>query len=95
MKWPELRRPPPAKPGEVNYGFVDRFTFVHFGIGVLYGYLTLGFGWVALLAVGWEVVEDQLKLRVPRVFPHATADTWKNSLGDVLAVLSGWVLLID
>ena len=93
MSRPFLRRPPPAEPGEVNYHFADRFTLVHFGIGLAYGAVPLSFGWVLALAIGWEAVEDQLKAWVPRMFPHATADTWRNSLGDVLAVMGGWTLL--
>lgn len=88
-----LRRPPPAKPGEINYPFADRFTFVHFGIGLAYGVLGLSLGWVLALAIGWEAVENLLKAWLPQMFPHATADTWRNSLGDTLAVMGGWALL--
>lgn len=93
MKLPPARELVRAKPGEVNYGFVDRFTLVHFGIGLVYGLLHLHLGWALLLAIGWELVENILKARVAWIFPHATADTWKNSLGDVLAVMSGWALM--
>jgi hypothetical protein len=85
-----MRWPPPAKPGEVNYDFFDRFTFVHFGIGVAYGALHFPLAWVVALAVAWELVENPLKAYLPFVFPHASADTWKNSSGDTAAVLSGW-----
>lgn len=87
---PRLRRPPPAQPGEVNYDFFDRFTFVHFGIGVAYGVLDLPVAAVAFLAVAWEIVEDILKAYAPILFPHATADTWKNSVGDIAAVCLGF-----
>jgi hypothetical protein len=76
----------------VNYSFVDRFTFVHFGIGVVYGLLHLHLGLAAILAVAWEVVENPLKVRFTFLFPHATADTFQNSVGDIVAVLGGWLV---
>jgi hypothetical protein len=85
-----LRRPPPSKPGEVNYDFVDRFTFVHASIGVVYGLLGLNFVWTFALAVGWELVENPMKAYLPMIFPHASSDTLRNSVGDTLAVLAGW-----
>ena len=87
-----LRWPPAAKPGEINYSFFDRFTFVHFGVGVIYALLHLSFGLSVALAMTWEAVENPLKAYVPKIFPHATADTWQNSLGDCLAVALGWIL---
>ena len=93
MKLPQLRQPPLAKPGEVNYDLFDRFTFAHLCVGIAYGVLHLPFGWVALLAIGWEVIENPLKAYLPFAFPNATADTWRNSVGDSAAVLVGWILL--
>lgn len=83
-----------AAEGEINYHLFDRFTLAHFLIGVGYGLIPLHFGWTLFLAVAWELVEDFLKARLPRIFPHATRDTLRNALGDVLAVLSGWALPI-
>ena len=79
-----------AKKGEINYAFIDRFTFVHFIIGLGYGWLGFSFWLVVLLAVAWELIENPLKAYLPFIFPHATADTFKNSAGDTLAVLFGW-----
>lgn len=86
-KWP---RPAPARPGEINYNTFDRFTLVHFGVGILYAWFKLSCVTAFLLAVGWELVENPLKLWLPILFPHATADTISNSVGDVIAVLFGW-----
>ena len=85
MRWPPL-----AKPGEVNHDCVDRFTFVHATIGVVYGLVGLGFTSACVLAIGWELIENPLKAYVPRVFPNATRDTLRNALCDTLAVLGGW-----
>jgi len=85
-----LRTPRQARPGEVNYGFVDRFTFAHFGIGLVYALLGLNFLIAILLALAWEIIENPLKAHVPSIFPHGTADTLRNSIGDTLAVLAGW-----
>ena len=87
-----MRWPPPAKKGEVNYGFVDRFTFAHFAIGFAYGFLGFGFGATLALALAWEAVENPLKAYLPRLFPHGTADTLANIAGDTVAVLTGWGL---
>lgn len=84
--------PPPAKPGEINYPLVDRFTFAHFAIGLGYGYMEFSFWLALLLAVGWEIVENPLKYYASFMFPHGTCDTLQNVLGDVLAVLGGWAV---
>lgn len=83
-------KPRPAQPGEVNYSAVDRFTLVHFSIGVLYAFMHLPFGAVAFLAIFWEIIENPLKVWFPKLFPHASADTLRNSIGDIVAVIAGW-----
>jgi hypothetical protein len=85
-----MRWPPPSKPGEVNHGFVDRFTVVHASIGVVYGLLGLSVLETVVLAVAWELLENPLKAYLPRLFPHATRDTVSNAIGDLLAVVGGW-----
>jgi|GEM_PF-2357160 len=87
-----LRKPPPAQPGEVNYSLIDRFTLAHFGIGFAYCVLGFGFGITVFLAVAWEILENPLKVHLRFLFPHATADTTQNILGDTIAVLLGWVV---
>jgi hypothetical protein len=87
-----MRRPRPAVPGEINYALLDRFTLIHFGIGVGYGFLGLSFFLVVLMAIAWELVENPLKAYVPFLFPHATSDSLRNSVGDTLAVISGFLV---
>ena len=84
------RMPLPARPGEVNHDFVDRFTFVHAAIGVAYAFLGLGLASTVALAIGWELVENPVKSCMPRLFPHASKDTLRNAVGDTLAVPAGW-----
>ena len=86
----KIARPRSARHGEINYSFVDRFTLVHFSIGLLYGIIGLPFAIGLGLAVVWELIENPLKVYVPKVFPNATADTLRNSFGDTLAVCCGW-----
>lgn len=88
-----MRWPPPSNPGEVNHSTVDRFTLVHASIGVGYGLLGWEILWVLVLAFGWEIVENPLKAYLPRVFPHATRDTLRNAVGDIVAVLTGWAIV--
>ena len=85
-----MLRPPAARPGEINHALIDRFTLAHVSIGAGYALANFSFAIVLVLAVLWEVVEDPLKARLPRLFPNATGDTFRNATGDVLAVLCGW-----
>jgi hypothetical protein len=77
----------------VNHDFVDRFTPIHAGIGATYGLLHLPPAAVLLLALAWELLENPLKAFMPALFPHATRDTLRNMVGDVLAVFCGWALV--
>jgi hypothetical protein len=87
-----MRSPPPAKPGEINYATVDRFTLVHAGIGVAYELLGLSFLLALVLAIAWELIENPLKAYLPWVFPHATHDTLRNSIGDSVALMISWAV---
>jgi hypothetical protein len=87
-----VRWPRKARPGEVNHPPVDRFTLAHAAIGAAYALLGLGLLPVVALALAWELVENPLKAWLPKLFPHATADTLPNSIGDTAAVLLGWTL---
>lgn len=79
-----------ARPGQINGDAFDRFTFVHFGVGVALGMVGAPW-WVALpMAIGWELVENRLKDKFPELFPHATHDTLTNAVMDALAMTTGW-----
>ncbi len=84
---------PKAKKGEVNYNAMDRFTFIHFGIGCLYGFAGLPFWSALVFAVGWELIENYLKIKLTFLFPNPTADTLRNSIFDSIAVVLGWALV--
>ena len=86
-------KPKPSQPGEINYGWVDRFTIVHFLIGCTYGWLNVNVWIMLMLAIGWEVIENALKANLPFIFPHGTADTLKNIIGDCVAVVIGWWII--
>lgn len=79
-----------ARNNEVNFHIVDRFTLVHFGVGVVLG--LIGFKWWAAAgtAIGWEVIERPLKRTIPQIFPHSTQDTFANAAGDATAMVVGW-----
>jgi hypothetical protein len=79
-----------AQPGEINGDMFDRFTIGHLAIGVLLGLVRAPW-WVALpVAIGWELAENPLKDRFPKLFPHASHDTPANAVADVAAVTAGW-----
>jgi len=86
-------KPRPARPGEINYALLDRFTFAHFGIGIGYGLLGFTFNVSIGLAFAWELLENPLKANLPFLFPHATADTFRNIVGDILALTVGWAVV--
>ncbi len=75
---------------QINHSAIDRWTLGHAGVGLLYGVLKVPWWAATILAVGWEVVERPLKRNIPRMFPHASQDTFMNALFDVIAVMVGW-----
>lgn len=85
-----------ARPGEVNYDPVDRFTFAHVGVGAAYRLLGMPFWGAALLGIGWELLERPLRVRgvLRKLKPDAYRyqDTAENALVDALAVMGGWWL---
>ena len=78
----------PTDPNQVP---VDKFTAAHFAVGALTCFLSIPFGYVAMGAVAFELIEDRLKRNNPGIFPVPTADSKNNALVDVGAVLVGWV----
>ncbi len=90
-KW--IWKPVSARRGEVNYSLVDRFTIVHFGIGVFYGLVGFSFSTALVLALTWEFIENPLKANLSFLFPHSSADTVSNMVGDVLALVAGWLIV--
>lgn len=96
MKWltqSTSKKVKAAKPGEVNYSLIDRFTFAHLIIGVTYYLIGFDLLWVLVFAIVWELIENPLKLHLTFIFPHATADTYGNAIFDTIAVVLGWCLV--
>lgn len=81
-----------ARPGEINYAPLDRYSLFHGLVGVAAGLVGLGFWQTFAVAVGWEIVEHILKNLVPSVFAYPSQDTLVNSIGDVLSTMVGWSL---
>lgn len=79
-----------ARPGEINFPAVDRFTLAHLGVGVLLGLIGLRWWAAAGTAIGWELIERPLKRRIPELFPHSTQDTLANAATDATAMMVGW-----
>lgn len=80
----------PARPGEVNYHLVDRYTVAHFATGVGLGVARLQWWQALIFAVGWEIVETPLKRAIPKAFPYHSEDSLANALGDVAGMMAGW-----
>lgn len=81
-----------SQPGEINYEAIDRFTIPHASAGVVLGAARLPFWAVALIAVGWELVERPLKDAAPSLFPRRSQDSAVNATFDALAMIGGWAL---
>jgi hypothetical protein len=75
-----------------NQEALDRFTLVHLGVGYLVG--RAGVPWrVALTwAVAFELLEDELKDKMPTLFPRPSHDSTVNKVADVAAFLGGYAL---
>ena len=81
-----------TEPNPVNRRPIDRFTLAHASVGLLLGLGRVKAPAAALVAVGWELVENPLKDEFPEVFPHPSHDTLANATCDALAVLAGWAV---
>jgi hypothetical protein len=79
-----------ARPGEINYAVVDRYTFAHYGLGAVMARARAPWWAVLGTAIGWEFAERGLKRALPEMFPYATQDTIPNAVGDGVALLLGW-----
>jgi hypothetical protein len=69
----------------VNGDTFDRFSALHFGVGVVAGLARVHPALFVAAGVGWELAEDRLKEEVPEAFPHPSPDSKRNALGDVLS----------
>lgn len=82
-----------ARRGTTNGDAFDRFTIGHVAIGVILGLARVPW-WAAItIGIGWELIETPLKQRVPRLFPHASADSLINATIDATSMISGWAIM--
>lgn len=79
-----------AAPGTINGDMFDRFSLLHGGFGYLCGKMGVGLTGTAIVAIGWEFVEQDLKERYPHMFPHPSQDSPINAIGDVIVAMIGW-----
>jgi len=82
----------PARPGEINYDLVDRFTLIHGAVGFVMGSVRVPLPLVALAAIGWELIERPLKRQHPTLFPRRSQDSFQNAVGDALAMMTGYLI---
>lgn len=74
----------------INHRAIDPFTFKHAAAGVLLGIVHVPLSTTAVLAIGWELIENPLKDRFPNWFPYPSHDSAANAVVDALAVVAGW-----
>jgi hypothetical protein len=75
-----------------NVAHVDVFTLGHAALGFGAARLGVSLAAAAVLAIGFELMEDRLKTQFPVIFPRASPDSKPNALTDVLAVVAGHVI---
>ena len=75
----------------VNIDTFDRFSIAHAASGFVAERAGMSFVLTVVLAIGWEIIENDLKDTLPRIFPNASHDTPRNAFGDVLAAAAGWI----
>lgn len=81
-----------SQPKELEAAF-DRFTIGHVAVGTLYGLGRFPF-WLALgLSVGWELIEDHLKVVFPEIFPSALPESMGNHVVDVAGNMFGYTMI--
>jgi hypothetical protein len=81
-----------ARPGELNYALVDRYTAAHAAVGFILGAGRISVPKVAAFAVAWEVAERPLKDAFPELFPSQTQDSLQNATGDAISMVLGRLL---
>jgi hypothetical protein len=77
----------------VNKAPVDRWTTAHFAAGCIGGATNIDPLLFMLGAVGWEILERELKKNKPSLFPDPSSDSLENSVCDVLAAGVGFGLI--
>ena len=76
----------------MNTELVDRFTLFHLLAGYVMKKFGISFTTTILISVMFEIIESQLKISSPEMFPHSSPDTMTNMIGDTIAVIVGWQL---
>jgi hypothetical protein len=79
----------------VNKAAVDQWTLGHAAVGAGLALLRVPAPVAVGFAIFFELIEDQLKERMPRIFPNASKDTKANALVDALASAAGYFLMVE
>lgn len=69
---------------------VDKYTLGHLAWGGVLAALGVPFWGVFAMSVGFELLEQPLKVHLPGLFPEPVRDSIENQIMDTVGVLSGW-----
>ena len=69
---------------------IDKFTALHFLFGLGLAKYKFELYQVLFAAVSFELLEDVLKDRYPKMWPYSSKDSKTNSLVDILATVGGY-----
>ena len=81
-----------AQENGINQSMFDYFSFGHLALGFIARKSNISLPVTFGIAMVWEFVEPFLKEKYEGYFPNSTRDSPQNKLGDVLAVLGGWLI---
>jgi len=77
---------------DINIRAADRYSFLHFGAGIVASKLNIPPLTALTLAILFEIIEPPLKLTFPNYFPHPVADSTINKLTDIGFFMIGFSL---
>lgn len=80
---------------QVNKAPIDQWTLGHIAVGAGMALLRIPAPVAVGFAIFFEMIEDQLKQRMPQVFPNASKDTKANALVDALASAGGYFVTAE
>lgn len=72
---------------------IDKYTLGHLAWGGVLAALGVPFWGVFAMSIGFELLEQPLKVHLPELFPEPLRDPIGNQVMDTVGVLTGWSVI--